>query len=93
MYVEQELAGENGELVHALLQGSWVGYVVVVLGGGADGLAGLLDSDDERDLAKKTTRWWEQGKGGVLDKYRGRCAVVERAYLAEDWARRVVERG
>lgn len=93
VYVEQGLAGEHGELCTALLQGGWVGKVIVVLEGGAEGLEGLLDSEDERALVeKKSGRWWEDGKGGVLDRFRGRCAVVERAYLAEDWNRRVVER-
>ncbi|RPA77929.1 hypothetical protein BJ508DRAFT_162027 [Ascobolus immersus RN42] len=93
VYVEEALAGAKGELVEALLDKSWVGYVVVVLAGRGGEVAGLVDTEDE-DTAREDGggRWWEV-KGGVLDKYRGRCSVVERVHLADDWQKRIVEKG
>lgn len=99
VYIEEPLTNpSNGALVSGLLEGGWVGSVVVVLVGEDDQFAGLVDSDDEGSQEERKSkgegRWWgDSSPGGIRAKFGGRVQVVEGWVLAEDWRRRIEERG
>jgi hypothetical protein len=85
VYLQESLAGPNGEVLTHL--NGWVGQVAVVVGA-EGGSAGIVDSDDEVVQGKKKPgqAWWINsdkiglGKGGE---------IVESLRIGEDWGRRV----
>lgn len=99
MYIEEPITlPSEGALVAGLLEGGWVGSVVVVLIGDDDQFAGLVDSDDEESQedrkSKGEGRWWgDNSAGGIRARFGNRVQVVEGWVLAEDWRRRIEERG
>lgn len=100
VYIEEPITTlSNGALVADLLDGGWVGTVVVVLVGEDDQFAGLVDSDDEEShgetrKTKGEGKWWgDSSPGGIRAKFGSRVQVVEGWVLAEDWKRRIEERG
>lgn len=103
VYIEEPITiPSNGAIVSDLLEGAWVGSVVVVLIGEDDQLAGLIDSDDEEELespvemrkSKGEGRWWGDNRPeSIRSRFGGRVQVVEGWVLMEDWKRRVEERG
>ncbi|EON69958.1 hypothetical protein W97_09223 [Coniosporium apollinis CBS 100218] len=87
VYLAEALSGENGKNVEDVK--NWVGQVVVVVGGDAAGLGGLVDTEDEgeeegrRDEEK---RWWEESSIVGLGKGVEVCDGIR---VGEDWERRV----
>jgi len=83
VFLEESLAGNNGEVVNHLQ--TWLRQdVVLVVGAGGHG--GLADSESEAEQTGKTEHWWERedrvGRGrGVV--------VVESLRVGDDWARRI----
>jgi hypothetical protein len=88
VYVTEPLAGTGGEWIEQIR--SWVGQVVVVVGGpGGAGLGGLVDTEDEEGLdrdGQTAHKWWEKtdmvGLGKGVD-------LVDGIRVAEDFERRV----
>ncbi len=86
VYIAETLAGDNGKNVEDVR--SWVGQVVVVVGGDGAGLGGLVDTEDEGegDEHSKGKRWWEGAEMVGLGKGVEICDGVR---VGEDWERRV----
>ncbi|OCL10166.1 hypothetical protein AOQ84DRAFT_353666 [Glonium stellatum] len=90
VYMVEALSGDNGVNVEQIK--SWVGQVIVVVGGDGAGLGGLVDTDDEGGDSKIETRyrsqnrWWESGDMVGLGKG---VEVVDGARILEDFERRV----
>lgn len=93
VYMVEALGGDNGVNVEQIK--SWVGQVIVVVGGDGAGLGGLVDTDDEAGDAKAESRyrgrnrWWESGDMVGLGKG---VEIVDAARIREDFERRVVGR-
>ncbi|OOF95234.1 hypothetical protein ASPCADRAFT_515669 [Aspergillus carbonarius ITEM 5010] len=83
VYVQESLAGREGESVQ--LVSGWVRQVVVVVGG-EGGRGGLVDSDDESALADKGEKWWQKEGTTGIGK---RIDVVDVHRIGDDWRRRV----
>ncbi|RAH79834.1 hypothetical protein BO86DRAFT_342644 [Aspergillus japonicus CBS 114.51] len=83
VYVQESLAGKDGEAVHHI--SGWVRQVVVVVGD-EGGRGGLIDSDDESALADKGEKWWQKEGTTGLGK---RIDVVDALRVGDDWRRRV----
>jgi hypothetical protein len=84
VYLQESLAGANGDVITHLQ--SWLRQDVVLVVGASGGDGGLADSESEAEAAPKKEQWWERedrvGRGrGVV--------VVEGGRLGDDWARRV----
>lgn len=84
VYLQESLAGENGNVITHLQ--SWLRQDVVLVVGADGGHGGLADSESEAEQAPKKEQWWERedrvGRGrGVV--------VVEGVRVGDDWARRV----
>ncbi|KAH8819218.1 hypothetical protein F5884DRAFT_759952 [Xylogone sp. PMI_703] len=84
VYLQESLAGDNGEIVTNLQ--SWLRQDVVLVVGADDGHGGLADSESEAEPGPKVEHWWERedrvGRGrGVV--------VVEGLRVGDDWARRI----
>lgn len=101
VYIEERITiPSNGAIVAGLLEGGWVGSVVVVLIGEEDQFAGLIDSDDEEESpvemrkSKGEGKWWgDNSLEGIRARFGGRVQVVEGWVLMDDWRRRIEERG
>jgi hypothetical protein len=98
VYIEEPLTLEsNGHVIAMLLEGGWVGSVVVGLTGAEDQLAQLMDSDDEKIQEDFVTRkgagkWWGSDRPGTMrGRFGNRVQIVEGWVLIEDWRRRVEE--
>ena len=93
VYIVEALSGDNGVNVEEIK--SWVGQVIVVVGGDGAGLGGLVDTDDEAGDAKAESgyrgrnRWWASGDMVGLGKG---VEIVDGARIREDFERRVVGR-
>ncbi|CAZ85479.1 unnamed protein product [Tuber melanosporum] len=99
VYIEEPLTlPTSGGIVSTLLEGRWVGNVVVGLIGDDDQLAQLMDSDDEKMQEEEKTRkgegkWWgTEVEGSIRGRFGNRVQIVEGWVLIEDWRRRVEER-
>lgn len=84
VYLQESLAGDNGNVITHLQ--SWLRQDVIVVVGADGGNGGLADSESEAEPTPKTEKWWERedrvGRGrGVV--------VVEGVRVGDDWARRV----
>jgi len=84
VYLQESLAGENGNVISHLQ--TWLRQDVVVVVGADGGNGGLADSESEAEQAPKKEQWWERedrvGRGrGVV--------VVEGVRVGDDWARRI----
>jgi hypothetical protein len=86
VYLQESMAGNNGEVITHLQ--TWLKQDVVLVVGANGGHGGLADSDSEIGEATtaKQEHWWERedrvGRGrGVI--------VVEGSHVGDDWARRV----
>ncbi len=86
VYLQESLAGDNGEVITHLQ--TWLRQDVVLVVGANGGHGGLADSDSEVGPSneKKEEHWWERedrvGRGrGVV--------VVEGLRVGDDWARRI----
>jgi hypothetical protein len=87
VYLQESLAGENGDVITHLQ--SWLRQDVVLVVGADGGHGGLADSESEAEHVEKKEQWWERedrvGRGrGVV--------VVEGVRVGDDWARRVENR-
>jgi len=87
VYLQESLAGDNGEVINHLQ--TWLRQDVVLVVGADGGHGGLADSESEAEQAPKKEQWWERedrvGRGrGVV--------VVEGLRVGDDWARRVESR-
>jgi hypothetical protein len=87
VYLQEALAGNNGEIITHLQ--TWLRNDVVVVVGAEGGSGGLADSESEAEGGPKKEEWWERedrvGRGrGVV--------VVEGLRVGDDWARRVLMR-
>ena len=83
MYVQESIAGNEGEAVQNI--SGWVRQVVVVVGD-EGGRGGLIDSDDESALAEKGEKWWQREGTTGIGK---RIDVVDSLRTGDDWRRRV----
>ena len=87
VYLQESLAGDNGEVITHLQ--SWLRQDVVLVVGADGGHGGLADSESEDEHIEKKEQWWERedrvglGRGVV---------VVEGLRVGDDWARRVENR-
>jgi hypothetical protein len=84
VYLQESLAGDNGDVITHLQ--SWLRQDVVLVVGADGGHGGLADSESEAEQVEKKEQWWERedrvGRGrGVV--------VVEGVRVGDDWARRV----
>lgn len=84
VYLQEFLAGDNGDVITHLQ--SWLRQDVVLVVGADGGHGGLADSESEAEHAERKEQWWERedrvGRGrGVV--------VVEGVRVGDDWARRV----
>ena len=87
IYLQESLAGENGEVINHLQ--SWLREDVVLVVGVDGGHGGLADSESEAEsqISKKREQWWERedrvglGRGVV---------VVEGSRVGDYWARKVL---
>lgn len=84
VYLQESLAGTNGDVITHLQ--SWLRQDVVLVVGASGGDGGLADSESEAEAAPKKEQWWERedrvGRGrGVV--------VVEGVRVGDDWARRL----
>lgn len=87
VYLQESLAGDNGDVITHLQ--SWLRQDVVLVVGADGGHGGLADSESEAEHVEKKEQWWERedrvGRGrGVV--------VVEGVRVGDDWARRVENR-
>ena len=87
VYLQESLAGNNGEVITHLQ--TWLRRDVVLIVGADGGHGGLADSESEAEHVEKKEHWWERedrvGRGrGVV--------VVEGLRVGDDWARRVENR-
>jgi hypothetical protein len=83
VYIQESLAGPNGEVVAEL--SGWVKQTVVVIGD-EGGAGGLIDTDDEGGREKLQGKWWMQEERTGLGK---RVSVVEGVKVGDDWRRRM----
>jgi hypothetical protein len=87
IYLQESLAGDNGDVITHLQ--SWLRQDVVLVVGADGGHGGLADSESEAEHIEKKEQWWERedrvGRGrGVV--------VVEGVRVGDDWVRRVENR-
>ncbi|KAL4880910.1 hypothetical protein BJY04DRAFT_68140 [Aspergillus karnatakaensis] len=83
VYVQESLSGQDGSAVNHI--SGWVRQVVVVVGD-EGGRGGLIDSDDESQLADKDEKWWrKEGVTGIGK----RIDVVDVLRVGDDWRRRI----
>jgi hypothetical protein len=86
VYLEESLAGNNGDIITHLQ--SWLRQDVVLIVG-AHGSGGLADSESEAEQAPQEHRWWRSEERVGLG--RG-VVVVEGLRVGDDWARRVEQK-
>lgn len=84
IYLQESLAGNNGNII-AHLQ-TWFRHDIVLVVGADGGHGGLTDSESEAEHSKKAEQWWERedrvGRGrGII--------VVDSVRVGDDWARRI----
>lgn len=84
VYIQESLAGQEGEAVQQL--SGWVRQVVVVVGD-EGGRGGLIDSEDESALADRGEKWWQREGVTGIGK---RIDVVDSLRTGDDWRRRVL---
>jgi hypothetical protein len=84
VYLQESLAGDNGDVITHLQ--TWLRQDVVVVVGADGGHGGLADSESEAEAAPKKEQWWE--KEDRVGRGRG-VVVVEGGHVGDDWARRV----
>lgn len=87
VYLQESLAGNNGEVVTHLQ--SWLRQDVVLVVGADGGHGGLADSESEAEQAPKIEQWWE--REDRVGRGRG-IVVVEGLRVGDDWVRRVDNR-
>lgn len=84
VYLQESLAGNNGDVITHLQ--TWLRHDVILVVGAEGGHGGLADSESEAEQAKKGEQWWERedrvGRGrGII--------VVDSVRVGDDWARRI----
>ncbi|CZS99048.1 hypothetical protein WAI453_008401 [Rhynchosporium graminicola] len=87
VYLQESLAGDNGEVITHLQ--TWLSKDVVLVVGADGGHGGLADSESEADHIEKNEHWWE--REDRVGRGRG-IAVVEGLRVGDDWARRIENR-
>jgi hypothetical protein len=88
VYLQESLAGPNGDIITHLQ--SWLRQDVILVVGAEGGGGGLADSESEAEAApKKENQWWRSEERVGLG--RG-VVVVESLRVGDDWARRVEHR-
>jgi len=87
VYLQESLAGANGDAITHLQ--SWLRQDVVLVVGADGGHGGLADSESEAENVEKSQQWWE--KEERVGRGRG-IAVVEGLRVGDDWARRIENR-
>ena len=87
VYLQESLAGDNGDVITHLQ--TWLRQDVVVVVGADGGHGGLADSESEAEAAPKKEQWWE--KEDRVGRGRG-VVVVEGVRVGDDWKRRVDNR-
>lgn len=84
VYLQESLAGVDGEKITILQR--WLRQDVIVVVGADGGHGGLADSESETEHADKAEHWWE--KEDRVGRGRG-VVVVEGLRVGDDWARRI----
>lgn len=84
VYLQESLAGDNGDAITHLQ--SWLRQDVVLVVGADGGHGGLADSESEAENVEKSQQWWE--REDRVGRGRG-IAVVEGLRVGDDWARRI----
>ncbi|KAK3314772.1 hypothetical protein B0H66DRAFT_563623 [Apodospora peruviana] len=84
VYLQESLAGENGEAVTQLQ--SWLKHDVILVVGAESGHGGLADSESEAEKPGKAEVWWQ--KEERVGRGRG-VVVVDGMRVHDDWGRRV----
>jgi hypothetical protein len=83
IYLQESLAGENGNTVTNLQ--TWLRHDVILVVG-AEGSGGLADSESEAERSSKVEKWWQ--KPERVGRGRG-VVVVDGMRVHDDWVRRV----
>lgn len=85
VYLQESLAGDNGDAITHLQ--SWLRQDIVLVVGADGGHGGLADSESEAENADKPQQlWWE--REDRVGRGRG-IVVVEGLRVGDDWARRI----
>ncbi|KAI1337325.1 hypothetical protein F5Y15DRAFT_390935 [Xylariaceae sp. FL0016] len=85
VYLQESLAGPDGNLVNQLQ--TWLRYDVILVVGADGGHGGLADSESEAERPEtKKDVWWQ--KEERVGRGRG-VVVVDSLRVGDDWARRV----
>ncbi|KAE9370080.1 hypothetical protein N431DRAFT_484401 [Stipitochalara longipes BDJ] len=87
VYIQESLAGNDGEVITHLQ--SWLKQDVVVVVGADGGHGGLADSESEAEHVEKKDQWWM--KEERVGRGRG-IVVVDGTRVGDDWARRIENR-
>ncbi|KAF8852222.1 hypothetical protein BDZ45DRAFT_707503 [Acephala macrosclerotiorum] len=88
VYLQESLAGNNGDAITHLQ--SWLRQDIVLVVGADGGHGGLADSESEAEnVEKKSQQWWE--REDRVGRGRG-IVVVEGLRVGDDWARRIENR-
>lgn len=84
VYLQESLAGNNGDVITHLQ--TWLRHDVILVVGADGGHGGLVDSESEAEQAKKAEQWWE--REDRVGRGRG-IVVVDSVRVGDDWARRI----
>ncbi|CZR65979.1 uncharacterized protein PAC_15879 [Phialocephala subalpina] len=88
VYLQESLAGDNGDAITHLQ--TWLRQDIVLVVGADGGHGGLADSESEAEnVEKKSQQWWE--REDRVSRGRG-IVVVEGLRVGDDWARRIENR-
>ncbi len=84
VYLQESLAGNNGDVITHLQ--TWLRHDVILVVGAEGGHGGLADSESEAEQTEKAEHWWE--REDRVGRGRG-IVVVESIRAGDDWARRI----
>jgi hypothetical protein len=84
VYLQESLAGSNGDVITHLQ--TWLRHDVILVVGADGGHGGLVDSESEAEQGKKPEHWWE--REDRVGRGRG-IVVVDGLRVGDDWARRI----
>ncbi|KAI1389202.1 uncharacterized protein F4822DRAFT_405336 [Hypoxylon trugodes] len=87
IYLQESLAGDDGNVVTQLQ--TWLKYDVILVVGADGGHGGLADSESEAEKPEKKKKedlWWQREER--VGRGRG-VVVVDSLRVGDDWARRI----
>lgn len=84
IYLQESMAGENGNVITNLQ--TWLRHEIVLVVGAEGGSGGLADSESEAEKSGSDLKWWQRPER--VGRGRG-IAVVDGMRVNDDWMRRV----